>query len=219
MRLCEEVRVSCAAIAESARDVAIDLSRVGEIKAGPEPELDPERHYLEGSAEDVALFTLTLDAINFGSGWFPTLRKRPGCSGYNTIAWALTDRFRADGPWSADELSALRAETVADVLGQERGHELACGEIAECAKNHQRAWIDADRLGTRIAIDRFLHERFQTVVAPRERKPDRRWCHVVATTTDRDGQERHELEAESAAGHRQPKLRRGSQNGSRAETS
>ena len=57
MRLCEEVRVSCAAIAESARDVAIDLSRVGEIKAGPEPELDPERHYLEGSAEDVALFT------------------------------------------------------------------------------------------------------------------------------------------------------------------
>ena len=124
MRLCEEVRVSCAAIAESARDVAIDLSRVGEIKAGPEPELDPERHYLEGSAEDVALFTLTLDAINFGSGWFPTLRKRPGCSGYNTIAWALTDRFRADGPWSADELSALRAETVADVLGQERGHEL-----------------------------------------------------------------------------------------------
>ena len=43
------------------------------------------------------MFTLTLDAINFGSGWFPTLRKRPGCSGYFTVAWALTDRFRADG--------------------------------------------------------------------------------------------------------------------------
>ena len=124
MRLCEEVRVSCAAIAESARDVAIDLSRVGEIKAGPEPELDPERHYLEGSAEDVALFTLTLDAINFGSGWFPTLRKRPGCSGYNTIAWALTDRFRAAGPWRASELAAIGADEIADALGQERGHEL-----------------------------------------------------------------------------------------------
>ncbi len=124
MGLCDEVRASCAAIAESARDVTIDLSRVGAIEAGPEPELDPERHYLEGSPEDVAMFTLTLDAINFGSGWFPTLRKRPGCSGYNTIAWALTDRFRADGPWSADELTALDAETVADVLGQERGHEL-----------------------------------------------------------------------------------------------
>lgn len=124
MGLCEEVRASCAAIAESARDVAIDLGRVGTIEVGPEPELDPERHYLEGSAEDVAMFTLTLDAINFGSGWFPTLHKRPGCSGYNTIAWALTDRFRADGPWSSAELAALDAETVADVLGQERGHEL-----------------------------------------------------------------------------------------------
>jgi hypothetical protein len=124
MGLCEEVRASCAAIAESARDVAIDLSRVGAIEVGPEPELDPERHYLEGSAEDVAMFTLTLDAINFGSGWFPTLLKRPGCSGYNTVAWALTDRFRAEGPWSPDQLAALEAGAVADVLGQERGHEL-----------------------------------------------------------------------------------------------
>jgi hypothetical protein len=122
--LCDDVRASCAAIAESALDVTIDLGRVGAIEVGPEPELDPERHYLEGPAEDVAMFTLTLDAINFGSGWFPTLRKRPGCSGYNTVAWALADRFRAEGPWSADELTALDAETVADVLGQERGHEL-----------------------------------------------------------------------------------------------
>jgi hypothetical protein len=122
--LCDEVRESCRAIAEGARHVAIDLDRVGAIEAGPEPVLDPERHYLEGSAEDVAMFTLTLDAINFGSGWFPTLRKRPGCSGYYTVAWALTDRFRAHGPWTAGELAALDADAVADVLGQERGHEL-----------------------------------------------------------------------------------------------
>jgi Potential Queuosine, Q, salvage protein family len=122
--LCDDVRASCAATAESARYVAIDLDRVGAIEPGPEPELDPERHYLEGSAEDVATFTLTLDAINFGSGWFPTLRKRPGCSGYYTIASALTDVFRERGPWSADELAALDADVVADVLGQERGHEL-----------------------------------------------------------------------------------------------
>jgi len=124
MGLCDEVRASCAAIAESAREVTIDLDRVGEIEPGPVPELDPERHYLEGSREDVALFTLTLDAINFGSGWFPTLRKRPGCSGYNTIAWALTDRFREAGPWSAGELVAIGADEVADVLGQDRRHEL-----------------------------------------------------------------------------------------------
>ncbi len=122
--LCNEVRESCRAIAERAQHVAIDLDRVGAIEAGPEPALDPERHYLEGSAEDVALFTLTLDAINFGSGWFPTLRKRPGCSGYYTVAWSLTDRFREHGPWTAAELAALDATTVADVLGQKRGHEL-----------------------------------------------------------------------------------------------
>ena len=53
-------------------------------------------------------YLLTLDAINFGSGWFPTLRKRPGCSGYFTVAWALADRFREHGPWSNAELRADR---------------------------------------------------------------------------------------------------------------
>ena len=67
---------------------------------------------------------LVLDSINFGSGWFPTLRKRPGMSGYFTVASALTDFWRASGGWSVDELRALKAVDVAEVLGQERGHEL-----------------------------------------------------------------------------------------------
>ena len=29
-------------------------------------------------------YVVTLDAVNFGSGWFPELRKRPGMSGYFT---------------------------------------------------------------------------------------------------------------------------------------
>jgi Potential Queuosine, Q, salvage protein family len=122
--LCDDVRTACAAIAASSRHVEIDLTKLDWIEAGPEPEPDGEKHYLEGSAEDVAMFTLTLDSINFGSGWFPTLRKRPGCSGYNTIAWALTDRFRADGPWSANDLRRLEVAMVADVLGQDRDHAL-----------------------------------------------------------------------------------------------
>ena len=52
---------------------------------------------------------LVLDSINFGSGWFPTLRKRSGCSGYFTVAWALADRWRSAGPWSNAELRALDA--------------------------------------------------------------------------------------------------------------
>ncbi len=48
--------------------------------------------------EERAAFWLTLDAINFGSGWFPTLRKRDGRSGYHTIAAGLRERFAAHGP-------------------------------------------------------------------------------------------------------------------------
>src|SRR3954468_6973794 len=124
MGLCDDVRSRCAAIAASARHVEIDTGALDRIEPGPPPELDPARHYLEGSDEDVARYLLPLDAINFGSGWFPTLRKRPGCSGYYTVSWALADRWRANGPWSNEELRAMDADTMADVLGQDRGHEL-----------------------------------------------------------------------------------------------
>ncbi|MEA2373561.1 MAG: hypothetical protein QOD53_24, partial [Thermoleophilaceae bacterium] len=90
----------------------------------PPPALDRERHYLEGPREDVAAYILTLDAINFGSGWFPTLRKRPGSSGYYTVAWALADRFRAQGPWTNAELRELDEAAVAAALGQDPAHEL-----------------------------------------------------------------------------------------------
>jgi hypothetical protein len=146
MGLCDGVRASCEAIARSARYVRIDLGRVDGIEPGPEPRLDPERHYLEGSPEDVATFTLALDSINFGSGWFPTLRKRPGCSGYNTIAWALTDRFRAEGPWTPAELRALEARELADVLGQNGDHEL----MALYARALNQL---GDFLGERSALD------------------------------------------------------------------
>jgi hypothetical protein len=100
--LTEEVRSACAHIAAHAKYVRIDL----DAAAGMEPELngwapalDPERHYLEGSPADVADYLLALDAINFGSGWFPLLRKRQAdgqpLSGYFTVAWNLADHVRA----------------------------------------------------------------------------------------------------------------------------
>ena len=104
--LTDQVREGCRSIAESARFVSIDLDRLVELDPGPPPELDADRHYLEGTPEDVADYMLALDAINFGSGWFPTLRKRPGCSGYFTVAASLADRWRSVGPWSPDELRA-----------------------------------------------------------------------------------------------------------------
>ncbi len=128
MSLTEEVRRNAAAMARDARAVRIDEDALATaypdlVEVGPPP-LDAEAHYLDGSEADVATFFLTLDAINFGSGWFPTLHKRPGKSGYMTIATALADRFRAGAPWTNAELRALRTEEIADVLGQPRDHEL-----------------------------------------------------------------------------------------------
>jgi putative queuosine salvage protein len=124
MALLDEVRSSCREIAETARFVSIELGAATLSGEAPPPALDPERHYLEGPPHDVATYLLQLDAINFGSGWFPTLRKRPGGSGYFTVAWSLADRFRARGPWSNAELRRLEAAELAAVLGQEPRHPL-----------------------------------------------------------------------------------------------
>ncbi len=118
------MRASCAQIAAGARSVTIDLDALGDVRPGPPPALDPVRHHLDGSPAEIAAYFLTLDAVNFGSGWFPTLRKRPGSSGYFTVAWALADRFRAHGPWTPAQLRTLATEEVADTLGQPRDHEL-----------------------------------------------------------------------------------------------
>jgi hypothetical protein len=110
-------------VAAGARWVEIDVGALDAVEPGPPPELDRERHYLDGPPDAVAAYMLTLDAINFGSGWFPTLRKRPASSGYFTIAWALADHWRAGG-WSGAQLRAMTAPEVAGVLGQEPEHEL-----------------------------------------------------------------------------------------------
>src|SRR3954469_6623876 len=146
MGLCDDVRAHAAAVAADARFVEIDLDRLGDVEPGPAPALDPEAHYLEGSPEDVAAYLLTLDSVNFGSGWFPTLRKAPGRSGYFTVAHGLTARFRARGRMSNEDLRGLGATEVAEVLDQDPGHELV-GLYAR-ALSDLGAW-----LGDRAALD------------------------------------------------------------------
>ena len=89
---------------------------------------------------------LVLDTVNFGSGWFPMLRKRPGMSGYFTVAASLADHWRAGRAWSAAELRALTGSDVAWVLGQEADHELM--------ELYAEALRDLGRfLGARRALD------------------------------------------------------------------
>src|SRR3712207_1890598 len=124
MLLADEVRAHAAQVAESARWVRIDLDRAQAVEPGPPNEIDPERHYLDGTREDVTTYLLCLTAINFGSGWFPTLRKRPGMSGYFTVASRLADRFRRRGALTNEELRALTTVDVAEMLHQQPDHEL-----------------------------------------------------------------------------------------------
>jgi hypothetical protein len=127
--LLTDLRAACARVAERATHVRIDHERVpGYVGTLPidVPVEGPgaEAHPTEGGREELAAYWLTLDAINFGSGWFPTLHKPGGRSGYFTIATALTERFTARGPWPAATLAEIDAAEVAATLKQDPTHEL-----------------------------------------------------------------------------------------------
>jgi hypothetical protein len=160
MALCDDVRAQCARIAGSARSVAIDVAALSALAEAPAATLDPAVHYLDGPREAVARYLLTLDSINFGSGWFPILRKRPGCSGYTTVAATLSDRFRAHGPWGNAELRSLDTRTIAATLGQSPDLELMA-LYAEALRALGR-W-----LGERSAVDVIDENRSAELLATR----------------------------------------------------
>ena len=126
--LFDQVRNSCRQVAETAKFVRIRSDRIGEYAASlpletiRTPELHPERHYL-GRGEGTLAFFLVLDSINFGSGFFPHLKKRTGMSGYFTVASSLNDHFQKHGPLDCRALSALRSEDCFRIFGQDPENE------------------------------------------------------------------------------------------------
>jgi Queuosine salvage protein len=121
----DDLRHACATVAERARAVSVVADAIGPYAgslatSAPPPDEQPRNN----DREQLAAFWLTLDAINFGSGWFPTLSKRDGRSGYQTIAAGLRERFERDGPWSPERLTQIDAPTIAAALGQRPDHEL-----------------------------------------------------------------------------------------------
>jgi hypothetical protein len=120
----DQVRAASAWVAGRARSVRVERGAIEAYAAAlparvelPDP--DPATQLLDRDREARAAFAICLNAINFGSGWWPTIRKRPGHSGYFTIAAGLTERFRMGGPWTARELSRMSATEVAAVVGQD----------------------------------------------------------------------------------------------------
>ena len=129
MHLIELVRNSCRAVAERATYVRINNAGIAHYAAALpldqaiSPELDHNIHYLDQGDATVA-YILILDTINFGSGYFPYLRKRPGTSGYFTIAASLTDYFKVQGPPSAKHLAQLTSGECTRILGQDPGNTI-----------------------------------------------------------------------------------------------
>jgi hypothetical protein len=142
----DDVRAACARVAGHARHVRVIEAAIEPYAATLQSESPPAPD-IDGTLEERAAFSLTLNAINFGSGWFPTLRKVEGKSGF----WTVEAGLRAHGPWSADDLAAMTPEEIAATIGQDPGHELmghfarhlrelgervrACGSYLALARN------------------------------------------------------------------------------------
>jgi len=108
----DDVREACAWVAARSELVRIDEARVEPLARAllsePAPEYEPMGVEL----------AVTFNAVNFGSGWHPHLRKLPGCSGSVTVMRRLRERFERDGPFTARELSALTPDDCAALFGQ-----------------------------------------------------------------------------------------------------
>jgi hypothetical protein len=132
-----EIRAAAAEVTRRARSVTIDAAGLDALAAAlaiekpGTPDLDPGHHAL-ATPEATLAFVLTLNAVNFGSGWFPVLRKLPGKSGYLTVSTLLRERFVRSGPLGARELGELDPERCAALFGQ-AGNPAARPLMAEFA--------------------------------------------------------------------------------------
>lgn len=120
MALTDDIRAAAARVAVAARTVRVCEDAI-EPYARTLPAASPPAPDLAGADDETrAAFSLQLNAINFGSGWFPTLRKPPGLSGFRTIEAGL----RAHGPWPAAQLATIDRAEIAAALGQDPEHVL-----------------------------------------------------------------------------------------------
>jgi len=145
--LFDSVRKACETLAGQAKRVRINYDQIESYSASlpleqiRAPELQRDRHHLNRGAETLAYF-VTLDAINFGSGYFPHLAKRPGMSGYFTVAASLNDYFKSHGPLTALQLEALDGPCCSKIFGQDASNET----ISELMRLFASALNDLGRL-------------------------------------------------------------------------
>jgi hypothetical protein len=148
------VRSACARVAERARFVRVEAAGLlrwvesnrdlPQLASTPDP---AHQHFADPAA--TLAYVVTLDAINFGSGWFPELRKRPGLSGYFMVATCLREEFARVGPFGPPELSSIDADRCAEIFEQ-RGNA-AVRELMELFARAMRDlgdWLSARHGGS-----------------------------------------------------------------------
>jgi hypothetical protein len=148
MTLFDRIRDAAAAVTAAARHVRIDHDALAALAAtfdDDEPELLPEERPRGVDEEEMATHVVVWNMVNFGSGWFPQLRKRPGVSGARSLASAFDDHVRRNGVPSARWLSAVDAADCASVFEQQYP-----GPVDGLLDAFARAWRD---LGDLLARD------------------------------------------------------------------
>ena len=119
----QTIRTTTQIVAQQAQQVKINHHQLDTyLKKLPlekidNPPLDPNTHYL-GKETDTLAFFLTLETINFGSGYFPHLNNHIEGSGYFTVAGALKKHYDKNGPIPAEQLAQLTGKDCATIFNQ-----------------------------------------------------------------------------------------------------
>ena len=137
LNIFDDLRYGFEHIAKSAEYVKIHHSLVASYAdtlpdAAPENTLDEKHHYF-GNAEQTACYILTLDSVNFGSGYEPFMRKEGWSlidhSIYYTLSTRLKVYFEENGVPSAEQLASISIDDCLKIFElNEAGHY--CREFA-----------------------------------------------------------------------------------------
>ena len=123
MNIFADIRLAAKHVAENSRYVFINYDKIASYarvlqKIAPDsPVYDSEHHFLGDSNSTIA-YTLIMDSINFGSGYFPQLKKPKGLSGYFTVSSGLKNFFITNGVPTAKDLQSFNLDQLKTIFGQ-----------------------------------------------------------------------------------------------------
>ncbi len=133
------IRSTCAQVAESAsyvqinKDFLADYVHLLPLSSVKSLQMDEENHFC-GDTERTVNFFLVLDAINFGSGYFPFLKKVAGKTGYFTVASLLKEEFERQKFFSCTFLQTVSELDCIRIFKQDPENQNILPLMGEFAK-------------------------------------------------------------------------------------